>query len=142
MERIKKIFNLQSTIYNKKKKNNIFENNFLLIWLLLIPTQLGRHFWLRESSVIGIRIDYLSIIFYLTDLLWLLWIVRNKEIKKSLNSKNLNFNNLIFIIFIGINIILATAKWVALYRWLRIGQWCLTIKLLNKNKDEITKYRS
>jgi hypothetical protein len=147
VERIKQIFNLQSSnfnlqssIFNKKNKKTKFKNYLVLIWLLLIPSQLGRHFWLSESSVVGIRIDYLSIIFYLTDLVWLLWILRNKEIKKSLNSKNLNFKNLIFIIFIGINIILATAKWVALYRWLRIGQWCLTIKLLNKNKDEITKY--
>ena len=142
MERIKKIFNLQSTIYNKKKKNNIFENNFLLIWLLLIPTQLGRHFWLRESSVIGIRIDYLSIIFYLTDLLWLLWILKKSSIYNLQSSvkKNFNFGNLILLLFVGINIILATAKWVALYRWLRVGQWCLTIIMFNNNKNEIIKY--
>ncbi len=42
--------------------------------------------------------------------------------------------------FVGINIILATAKWVALYRWFRIGQWGLTIKLLGKNKNEIINY--
>jgi len=108
----------------------------LLIWLVLIPTQLGRHFWLGESSVVGIRIDYLSIIFYLTDLVWLGWVIKNKETKKILNSKNLNFQNLIFVLFVGVNIILATARWVALYRWLRIGQWWLTWGLIRNWKRE------
>ena len=116
------------------------ERIFAVFWLILIPAQLGRHFWLRESSVMGVRVDYLSIIFYLTDLMWLGWIIKNKETKKILNSNFFNFKSLILIFFIGINIILATAKWVALYRWLRIGQWWLTIKLLGKNKDEITGY--
>ena len=135
----------------------------LLIWLILIPTQLGRHFWLGESSVVGIRIDYLSIIFYLTDLVWLLWVIKKSSIfnlqssifnlqssifnLQSSNKKNkfkklnlLNFNNLILIMFVGVNIVLATARWVALYRWLRIGQWWLTVKLLSKNKKKFTNY--
>lgn len=116
------------------------ERFFAIFWLILIPTQLGRHFWLRESSVSGVRIDYLSIIFYLTDLLWLGWVIKNKETKKILNPNILNFQNLILLMFVGINIIFAGAKWVALYRWLRIGQWWLTIKLLSKNKNEIINY--
>lgn len=90
--------------------------------------------------MVGVRIDYLSIIFYLTDLMWLGWILKNKESKKILNPNIFSFQNLILIIFVGINIIFAGARWVALYRWLRIGQWWLTIKLLNKNKKEIKSY--
>jgi len=82
----------------------------------------------------------LSIIFYLTDLVWLGWVIKNKETKKILNSKNLNFQNLILALFVGVNIILATARWVALYRWLRIGQWWLTVKLLSKNRKKFTNY--
>ena len=40
---------------------------FLL--LLLLPVQLGRHFWPEFALVFGIRIDYLSPTIYLTDLL-------------------------------------------------------------------------
>lgn len=116
------------------------ERFFAVFWLLSIPTQLGRHFWLKESSVMGVRIDYLSIIFYLTDLVWLGWVIKNKETKKILNSKSLNFTNLIILLFVGVNIIFSGARWVALYRWLRIGQWWLTIKLVNKNKKEILNY--
>ncbi|PJE67439.1 hypothetical protein COU95_02330 [Candidatus Shapirobacteria bacterium CG10_big_fil_rev_8_21_14_0_10_40_9] len=40
-------------------------------WLLVffLPTQLGRHFWPDFSLVFGLRVDYLSPIIYLTDLL-------------------------------------------------------------------------
>ena len=37
--------------------------------LVLLPSQLGKHFWPAFSLVNGIRVDYLSPVFYLTDLL-------------------------------------------------------------------------
>lgn len=40
---------------------------YLLV--LLLPTQLGRHFWPNFSFIQGIRVDYLSPTVYLTDLL-------------------------------------------------------------------------
>lgn len=60
---------------------------FLFYFLLLsLPVQLGRHFWPNESFVLGIRIDYLSPTFYLTDvviflilLLWTAGILIRKE---------------------------------------------------------------
>jgi len=162
VERVKKIFNLQSSIFNPKIN---LPDALLIIWLLLIPTQLGRHFWLKESSVIGIRIDYLSIILYLTDVLWLGWVVSQSSIFSLQSSifnlqssifplkadqplvemkrgfkKIFSFQNLILVLLVGVNIILARARWVALYRWLRIGQWGLTIKLVSKNKKEIRNY--
>lgn len=41
---------------------------FLLV-LVFLPTQLGRHFFISESYVFGLRIDYLSPTFYITDIL-------------------------------------------------------------------------
>lgn len=46
-------------------------NLFLLI-LLCIPVQLGKHFWPDFAFVNGLRIDYLSPTFYLTDFLIIL----------------------------------------------------------------------
>ena len=120
------------------------ERFFTLFWLILIPTQLGRHFWLKESSVMGVRIDYLSIIFYLTDVVWLVWMgikIKNKKQDFWKEAKKLlNFQNFIFVLFVGVNIAFAQAKWVAIYRWLRIGQWWLTWKVVRKNKTEIIVY--
>ena len=51
------------------------ENFLLILFLLLIPTQLGKHFWPDWSSVLGIRIDYLSPTLYLVDIVWLVWVM-------------------------------------------------------------------
>ena len=112
------------------------ERFLTILWLLLIPTQLGRHFWLPESSVMGVRIDYLSIIFYATDLAWILWTwTQRKKIKIEFN-----FFAMIMILMMGVNIIFAQARWVAVYHWVRIWQWWLTWQLVAENKIEIVEY--
>ncbi len=112
------------------------ERFLTFFWLLLIPTQLGRHVWLNESSVLGIRVDYLSLIFYATDIAWLLWVwTQRKKIKIELN-----FFVLIMLLFMGINVIFAEAKVVAVYRWIRIWQWWLTWQLVILNKLKIKEY--
>jgi hypothetical protein len=112
------------------------ERFLTILWLLLIPTQLGRHFWLPESSVMGVRIDYLSVIFYATDLAWLLWMwTQRQKIKVELN-----FFTMIMILMMGVNIIFAQARWVAVYHWIRIWQWWLTWQLVAENKIKIVEY--
>ena len=115
------------------------------LWLALIPTQLGRHFWLVESRVLGMKIDYLSIILYLSDILWVGWIIKNHPLTPSLTKegdKTKNFWNrwlmvvLVLAIVVG-NVVVAQAKLVAVYRWLRVGQWLFTFYLVSKNKKDI-----
>ena len=58
----------------------------LVLWLLilLLPTQLGYHFWPGFSFVAGYKIDYLSPIIYLTDLVLVFHLVLNyKKLKPS-----------------------------------------------------------
>jgi len=61
------------------KRHNI-ETAFFYLFLLLLPTQAGKHFWPPFAFVLGIRVDYLSPTLYYTDLLLLilffLWIFR------------------------------------------------------------------
>ncbi|MBI2034519.1 MAG: O-antigen ligase family protein [Candidatus Levybacteria bacterium] len=45
------------------------DNVLYLLLIVFLPTQLGRHFWLNDSIVGGMRVDYLSPTLYLTDLL-------------------------------------------------------------------------
>jgi O-antigen ligase len=62
-----------------------------LFWLLLLllPFQLGKHFWPNWSYVLGLRVDYFSPVVYLTDILvfvlLLLWFI--EEIKKAFSVK-------------------------------------------------------
>ena len=46
-----------------------------MIFGLLLPTQLGKHFWPAFSFVSGIRVDYFSPTLYMTDILLFLLIV-------------------------------------------------------------------
>lgn len=127
------------------------ERFLTIFWLLLIPTQLGRHFWLPESGIFGARIDYLSLILYVGDLVWILWVVNKLLITNyQLKIKNLKlkakklftFKNLVFLLFVAVNVIVAEARWVALYRWSRIFQWILTINLVKEDKVRIKFYLS
>lgn len=48
------------------------DNTSLLLFylvILLLPTQLGKHFWFSFSYVLGVRVDYLSPTLYMTDIL-------------------------------------------------------------------------
>ncbi len=47
-------------------------NYLFWIFLLLLPTQLGKHWWPEWSLVDGVRVDYLSPTIYLTDIVLLL----------------------------------------------------------------------
>jgi hypothetical protein len=93
----------------------------LFLLLLFIPTQLGRHFWFDWSLVWGIRIDYLSPTLYLIDLIWLgLFLVESLLGYKVKNW--FNFKNLLVLVFVVINILMAQNRWVAVYKWCRWGE--------------------
>ncbi|MDD3002874.1 MAG: O-antigen ligase family protein [Candidatus Shapirobacteria bacterium] len=117
---------------------------WLFLFLLLIPTQLGRHFWPEWSYLLGIRIDYLSPTLYLLDLVWIIlilnWIkpsaLRASPLTGRL-SKVFNFRNLLILGFVGVNILMSVNPWVASYKWLRIFQLLITFFYFRKNKKVI-----
>lgn len=109
------------------------ERFWTFLWLLLVPTQLGKHFWLTESYVAGIKVDYLSIILYLTDMVWLGWVFSLKKERK----KNKIGRILAILLVILVNVWMAEARWVAVYRWLKMGQWVVTVWLVAENKEKI-----
>ena len=64
--------------FAKIQSSSVF---FFYLLLILLPVQLGRHFWPSDAYVFGIRIDYLSPTFYLTDfVIFLLLILWAKEL--------------------------------------------------------------
>lgn len=52
-----------------KIRNYSLQSLIFYLIILFLPTQLGKHFWPSFSSVLGIRIDYLSPTVYFTDIL-------------------------------------------------------------------------
>jgi hypothetical protein len=57
---------------------------FLIIFLL--PTQLGYHFWPSWSLLHGLRIDFLSPVLYLTDILIIIYILLPARLNASLRA--------------------------------------------------------
>ena len=58
--------------------NKIFLNRLLILsFILLLPTQFGKHFFLPFSYLSGVRIDYLALTLYVTDVLALLILIFN-----------------------------------------------------------------
>lgn len=121
----------------------------LFLFLLLMPTQLGRHFWPEWSYVLGIRVDYLSPTLYLVDVIWILFVIFNfqflisKKNKPSalrappLTGRLFNFRNLLIIGFVVMNVLVSINPMVAIYKWLRIGQLLITFFYFRKNKELI-----
>lgn len=114
----------------------------LFLVMLLIPTQLGKHFWPNWSLVKGIRIDYLSPTLYLIDIGWIIlflgWLRRTNI--RGLIKKVLNFENLVWFLFIVINILVAVNKPTAVYRWLRLGQWWWMFKYVWNNRKSVNQF--
>jgi len=101
--------------------------------LVLLPTQLGLHFWPDWASVLGRRVDYLSPTIYLTDVLLIAllasWFFDDFYHKFLISNfqfliKRKNFKILIFkfapiLLFAALNIFVAVSKSAALYKWVK-----------------------
>jgi hypothetical protein len=137
-----------------KKLWLVLSKIFLFLFLIFIPTQLGKHFWPEWSYVLGMRVDYLSPTLYFLDLIWFgLFLVESLSSWKVYQVSKTNpsvlrtspltgrfiFGNLLLILFVIINILIAGNKGIAIYRWLRIGQLVWTIKYFRLNKIEVKK---
>ena len=104
---------------------------FIYFFILLLPTQFGKHFFFDFSYISGVRIDYLAPTLYLTDIIAIILFVLNwKSIVASLNAKT-------FIFFAGLillNIIFSLSFPIALYKSLKILEIILILTVIHKNK--------
>lgn len=114
---------------------SIYKNLFYLI-VFLIPTQLAYHFWPDYSFVYGLRIDYLSVAVYLTDILIFVYIIfffiKNK--KEIIFSKKNTLRLLTFILFVVLNIIYSKQKELSFFKWIKIFELLLFAFAVSKDK--------
>jgi len=108
--------------------------------LILVPTQLGKHFWPEWSLVDGIRIDYLAPTWYLTDILWVFWIATSFNWKDFWKKTKKYWWVGVLVV---INVLMAKNGWVAGIKWLRWGALVITIFNLKfeifKAKEKLLK---
>lgn len=111
-------------------------NVLFRIFIFLLPSQFGYHFWPDWALVHGIRVDYLSPTVFATDLLFLFLLMTSfieKRFKLVLARKNWP---LVFgaAFFAFANTAHATSAMPAAYRWLKIFEMVLLILLAKKIK--------
>jgi len=126
---------------NKKrqfKKNRLifFNQTLAFIFILLLPTQFGKHFFFDFSYINGIRTDYLAPTFYLIDIITLLLITLNiKTAFKFFKNKKL----LLFLSILIVNSFLALSQQLSFYKLIRIMELLsiaaiFSSKILSKQK--------
>src|SRR3990167_8131159 len=106
---------------NPLNKNTIkqIQNNLLFFFLLLLPTQLGKHFFFSFSYVSGIRVDYLAPTIYILDILAILLITSVLPSIMNILKKNRR----LFLLFCGlmlINILFSAQPILGLYGALKL----------------------
>jgi len=108
-----------------------FNQALIFLFILLLPTQLGKHLFGDFSYIAGIKSDYLSLTIYLTDIIGLLIIFfKGKLLIKSLRKKQV----VVFILLGLINIFFASSRIISTYRWLKIGEFLLLFTIFTKMK--------
>lgn len=130
-----KIKNYKPQILNRSTFNRL-ESALYYLLILFLPTQLGKHFWPDFSSVLGVRIDYLSPTIFFTDslifLLFVFWAIRILNVKHEKKSKIKNqksktqfkiqnhTTSFVFVIlFLVINIVISGRILGGLYSWVK-----------------------
>ncbi|PIS14880.1 hypothetical protein COT64_00335 [Candidatus Shapirobacteria bacterium CG09_land_8_20_14_0_10_39_12] len=102
----------------------IFRVLFFFLFVLL-PTQLGRHFWLRDSYVFGLKIDYLSPTLYLQDLLIFFLIFISLKKKYFRFDKKFGLLTTSYLLLAALNIVFSLTPLLSFFSWLRITEFIL-----------------
>jgi len=121
---------------------------FFYALIVLLPVQLGRHFWPESSYVLGLKIDYLSPTVYLTDLLigliFILWAWEEKARLTFRNlkstAKNLWWVGAIFI-FLLVNSVLAPSPLPAIFKFFKVLEFFLLAFYIAKNEFDLRTIR-
>ncbi len=130
---------------NNKNLNPHFFNNrtieqlnsvLLFIFILLLPTQLGKHFFLPFSYLSGIRVDYLAPTVYVTDIIVFLLSILNLElIFNFFRQKKI----LILLFLLLFSLLLSKSPIISLYRYIKIVELLIVFVIFKKNSLPIKK---
>jgi O-antigen ligase len=112
---------------------------FFYLTVLLLPTQLGKHFFPDWALVLGRRLDYLSPTIFLTDITIMLtlasWFFSSFS---SFKIKNY-WKFVAFVGFVVLNIFFAASPLVAFSKWLKILEFVLFGFYIIKTKPSFSR---
>jgi len=110
--------------------NDIKINKILFfLFILFLPTQLGKHFFLPFSYLSGVRVDYLAPTIYLTDIIIFLLVIFNfKIVFKFFQNKKV----LIGLFLLLINVLFSRLPIISFYWLIKIIEFLAVISLAKK----------
>ena len=101
----------------------------MFLFILFLPTQLGKHFFLPFSYLSGVRVDYLAPTIYLTDIIiFLLTIANFKIVFKFFKNKKI----LIGLFLLLINVLFSRLPAISLYWLIKVIEFLAVISLSKK----------
>ncbi len=90
---------------------------FVFLFILFLPTQLGKHFFFPFSYLSGVRVDYLAPTLYLSDILTIILLLLNiKDIVLFLKNKK----TLFFLLVLLMPVAFSQSQVISLYYYLRV----------------------
>lgn len=99
------------------------------LFLLLLPTQLGKHFFFPFSYLSGVRVDYLAPTVYLTDIIVFLLVIFNfKTVFKFFQNKKI----LISLFLLLINVLFSRLPAISFYWLIKIIEFLTVFSLAKK----------
>lgn len=99
------------------------------LFLLFLPTQFGKHFFLDFSYIFGIRVDYLAPTIYLTDILiFLVTVVNFKTVIRFFRNKKILFSLLLLLI----NVFFSKLTLISIYWLIKIIELLIIVSLGKK----------
>lgn len=104
------------------------------LFLFFLPSQLGKHFFLDFSYLFGVRIDYLSLVLYLTDILFLVLVFLNWRLILQQLKNNFKLNLFLSVLFL-INIFASRYPLLSFYHWLKILEWYFVFIIFTNLKN-------
>jgi len=112
-------------------------NSLIYLIVFLLPSQFGLHIWPSYSFVYGLRIDYLAITIYLTDLLIIAYVLitfLKRRDTKLFNKSNL-INVSLLLLFALVNTLSASIWELSFIKWLKIFELLFFSLMISKDNN-------
>ena len=105
----------------------MIQDVLLKLHVLLLPTQLGLHFWPGFSRVSGLNIDYLSPTLYFLDILIIFYLLKNAKL---LLDKLKKLKTFPFVLLISLNLLFYQNQANTAFQYLRLLEYFLLYLVL------------
>lgn len=108
---------LVASPYLMKLNRESISDFLIFLFILLLPTQFGKHFFLPFSHISGVRVDYLAPTIYVTDILvFLLILMHLREYRAMLRNKTVQ----LILFLLSLTLIFAFSRDFGLYKFLKV----------------------